>query len=434
MRGSVRWFAVLILGMWARAASADCYEFEFSQSPEASSTGSLTRQTWCYEQTNEEGVDRTLIYAAGGGPRPELSALVERDANGVIRRVAHGSLVRGKVTFHATSGFVINPMPVPLSENEAALLAKKVSVVEKAFGTAKSALRGKLAAAPQSFAKNKIAPGTLEEQLDDSLLPYGAYWWPYDTGELFAGPDSPLAKYDAYVEAKTGSNPQSVFWEQQNHSSTAVSWGGHCNGWAASALLYDEIEEPLWDPATGLTFTTSDINGLYAEASFCLDWAFYGERNNGWGDPADIYPDKFHKVLVYYIQELKKPVILDYFRSEWVDNNVIGGYRFDITEESSLPGGGTRYQVAATLYAHDYDHERNDSLGLATSRSFEYQYTLDVNADGEIIGGQWTGDDNPDFLWVPLSQKNCGRENPYVDPSILDELVTTLPKAVLPNQ
>ena len=44
-----------------------------------------------------------------------------------------------------------------------------------------------------------------------------------------------------------------------------------------------------------------------------------------------------------------------------------------------------------------------------------YEYTLDVDGQGKPIGGTWLSK-NPDFLWAPIAQKECGRENLVSNP------------------
>ena len=57
--------------------------------------------------------------------------------------------------------------------------------------------------------------------------------------------DTQLHLYDLYVEKLTGKNPNSREWEINNHSLENLSWGGHCNGWAAKSILYGFFDKAL---------------------------------------------------------------------------------------------------------------------------------------------------------------------------------------------
>src|SRR5262249_11654736 len=161
-------------------------------------------------------------------------------------------------------------------------------VATSAFQAEEIAVRQALEHTKAAKTIYKVAEGHFEDAVDDSVLPYGGYWWPYATLELSSGPYSPLGKYDAYVTATTGANPESADWESAHHSDTAVEWGGHCNGWAASSILHEEISQPLWDPNNEVVIYDNDVNGMFAEASFCVDAVYYGARNYGDGDLEDV--------------------------------------------------------------------------------------------------------------------------------------------------
>lgn len=64
------------------------------------------------------------------------------------------------------------------------------------------------------------------------------------------------------------------------------------------------------------------------------------------------------------------------------------------------------------------------------TRTDRYEYVLEVDAQGRVIGGEWVGDskrNHPDFLWLPLSHKDAstvGGKITYANvKSLLDESV-----------
>ena len=101
----------------------------------------------------------------------------------------------------------------------------------------------------------------------------------------------------------------------------------------------------------------------------------------------------------------------------------MSGYRFDIRK---VEGETNRYRVKAQLKNHYYDETRTNRTGPAPHNYRKYEYYLDTNDEGVITGGEWISN-NPDFLWVPLSQKKCGRENPNIDHSWVQKIIETLP-------
>ena len=54
------------------------------------------------------------------------------------------------------------------------------------------------------------------------------------------------------------------------------------------------------------------------------------------------------------------------------------------------------YTVETLPSRAETDSAKNDAL-----KSARYFYDLELNADGEIIGGEWYHNNHPDFLWTP---------------------------------
>ena len=105
--------------------------------------------------------------------------------------------------------------------------------------------------------------------------------WSYDLDEL-----SPFDKFALYEYLQGNTHPNPFYlpaWEILNHYSPAGgSWWGHCNGWAAAAILTNEPTQSLDVEAGGhaLTFTSADLKGLVTEAYYSQHSHFYGERYN----------------------------------------------------------------------------------------------------------------------------------------------------------
>lgn len=410
---------VLLLPAISLGIETACFDFE-KQSPERQPVDETDFETWCYF---EQSPSSTLVYRASHGElAPETSFRIQRDEDGKIRHFAHFSRNQGELEFYEQTPFLFNPFIAPLSRVEALRMARAARHLRwnTEMQDAVRELKFRYdTTRPRTIVKSRPWKEVEEIRLPVEKEPRDGYWWPHD-GVPLARPDfSPLRKYDRYVESLTGIDPKSRDWELQYHSLEHVPWGGHCNGWAASAILYPFFEKFLYSPSLDLLIRPSDIQGMRSETSFCVDWAFYGLRYRGPEDDiTDIHPDRFHKVMEYYIKHLQKPVIMDYFPHEKIDNNIASGYRFTYGE---LTDG--RVRVDAEIQMHGYSFSalvENDRPAKKYIKRLSYY--LDIDSTGYISGGEWISRDNPDFLWVPLAQSKCGRENPRMDHQYVERL------------
>lgn len=402
------------------ALATDCFEIK-QNSP--ASEPHMNTEKWCYESQTANGKNYQLIFNVDSDIKAELSFLVSPIEN----LVTHGSFKKGRLSYSKVHISDFNPLPVPVSSKG---LASRVSVQLRSEQEAqKSEVLAELFQQSQKLSVErsiyKVSEGVIADYLPEELYPFRGYWWPYQQTELAKGDHAPLRFYDNLIpNLYKNWQPKSMEWELNNHSLTHVAWGGHCNGWAASSILHTEPTQYLWDEYNDQVIYPVTIQGLLAENSFCVNLAFYGTRFNDSAkdDLQDIHADQFHKVLLYYIKKLQKPVAMDYFQDVPVDNHVISGYNMDIKKESE-----SRYVVTARLQIHGYEMFMNGFSGKAPIYERAYSYYLDVNANQEITGGEWISS-NPDFLWVPLSEADCGRENPHLKQKAIAQ-IRNLPEA-----
>ena len=86
-----------------------------------------------------------------------------------------------------------------------------------------------------------------------AIQPWSGWWWPAgNSGPTLFAPGGPLDKYDQYLAATSGQSPGTRAWEREELYVPGVAWAGHCNGFAAAALLEPEPTEPV--NVLGLTF------------------------------------------------------------------------------------------------------------------------------------------------------------------------------------
>lgn len=402
----------LTLSTLAEPEDMNCYPIEMN-SPARESDQENEVEVWCYQRlASPEGA--VFIFNADEDEiHDELSFILESDG-----RMTHSSLLNGKLTVHRLWSHHFNPFSVPLEE------PKHLQAIEldpekslRLLNSMNRSLRFYQQTPPQ-MADLTVSDGVKSVSVPESAKPWRGYWWPRKGHPLSSGPNSPLAKYDRYVEARTDSNPRAQAWENSNHGYRGVGWEGHCNGWVASAVLRPEPNRPQHDRLSGVTFSVSDQKGLLAVMDYCTSTAFFGDRYRGGGDDIkDIYPAEFHKVLVYYIEELGKPVSLDYKRGSSVDNHLISGYRMEI---DSI--GDNVYSVVARLTVHKYDTFRTNTPGIAPTYTRTYRYTLTTDNSGNPSGGSWRSG-NPDFLWVPLRVRDCNNNNPKVTENWIQSII-----------
>ncbi|MED5369485.1 MAG: helix-hairpin-helix domain-containing protein [Myxococcota bacterium] len=171
--------------------------------------------------------------------------------------------------------------------------------------------------------------------------------WSYELDEL-----SPMDKYALLMWADNtlpGNNPFYLSaWEILNsYNPAGGSWWGHCNGWAAAAILTDEPRDAVSVDLKGqsVEFTTADLKGLLTEAHYSTNSRFYGKRYYKEGDDiTDLSPAAFHKLITFYLKEQRIPLVFDTTASEAVWN--FPAYDASVVvQETTDPGMASRINV-----------------------------------------------------------------------------------------
>jgi competence ComEA-like helix-hairpin-helix protein len=158
--------------------------------------------------------------------------------------------------------------------------------------------------------------------------------WSYVVDELSPMDKFALVQYD---RGNTYPNPFLISgWEILNsYNPGGESWWGHCNGWAAAAILVneprEEVEVDLGDGK--VTFTTADQKGLITESHYSTRSQFYGARYNGDDDDvSDLTPKAFHQLVTFFIDEVGVPMVFDTTATEAVWNFPAYAYTLDVDE------------------------------------------------------------------------------------------------------
>ncbi|MBP9707841.1 MAG: hypothetical protein KBD78_09355 [Oligoflexales bacterium] len=286
--------------------------------------------------------------------------------------------------------------------------------------------------------------------------PYSGYWYP----ETNAGLDidvsgsglSPLAKWDRAFNTAGAA----VSWERTHHHSD-VSWAGHCNGFASSSQRHKEPDRSVM--RNGIEFTAKDVKALLAEVYMGTKYFFLGgsrceqvgtigsninnrHRSETLGACEDINPGTFHAALANWAGERKHPLIFDrsvnnevwnyplFFYSVTKKQEVSEGQALDILRQSNRDsytinkGAVYFYDINIVVGFANALNQEKILGGVPEKKGETYTYVLELNAEKEIIGGEWYGDSiskHPDFLWVALEpMQGSGtrfNSNPYVDPA-----------------
>jgi hypothetical protein len=255
-------------------------------------------------------------------------------------------------------------------------------------------------------------------------VPYSGHIWP-DTGGGVVGP---LQKYDRAFHQGRGRASSWEAWDAQSGRETFYQtrrygffggrvstvpisrvpyWHGHCNGWTAAAIRHPEPQ--LSVVRNGVTFTPADIKGLLAEVYVYSQYATLA------GESTLVEPAFLHVLISNYLGRQKYPIAMEATpgRERW--NYPI--YAYATSSASRGPGEvEVKMNIAYTHYANG-EADRNEHV----KRTMLFHYTLNLNEEGEIIGGNYYWDSaRIDLLWAPLpliqgGQKGNERGNPHIN-------------------
>jgi hypothetical protein len=214
------------------------------------------------------------------------------------------------------------------------------------------------------------------------------------------------------------------------------TWYGICHAWSPASEWEPEPKCPT--VKNGVIFRPRDIKALLSQVynDAYVDVVFLGarfdgpdypldlDRYNRFNDAArrDLGPGLFHIALTNIMGKHSQGFILDVTAGSEVWNQPVRGYEIiesslvNATEASITYYGTNSYpfntdmkHLAHTRTRVSWVVESNEDRELvATGRvdayttTVEYEYFLELDANHNIIGGEWLGNSNtehPDFLW-----------------------------------
>ena len=273
---------------------------------------------------------------------------------------------------------------------------------------------------------------------------------------------SPAEKYDLLM-ADENYTLTNAMWAQgefyYNQSGKVESWMGICNGWAQAAYSYPRPEKSVTlvnKNGVKIKFLPSDIKALGSllSANSKSNVRFVGNRCNDKSPKKDkrsgrvlspecfdTNPGTWHLATVHQIGVENRSFIMDNTYDYEVWNQPVYSYdyiyfnvknflsdddsrglesylnwkkarvsaeefeEFDIFRDVRQKKEETKYIVGVSMIVHyvvevSPTSKTTSSLQDDALSAVEYVYDLEVDKEGNILGGEWYSNMHPDFLWT----------------------------------
>lgn len=285
---------------------------------------------------------------------------------------------------------------------------------------------------------------------------------------------SPSEKYDILVGDKNFTLTQAMwatgrgYYEQYGK---VEFWMGICHGWAPAAYMLPRPKKSInvtaADGETEIKFYPSDLKALgsllyatgYTRTKFvgarCNVKKPKTDRNGRIQDQNcfDNNPGSWHMTVVSQIGRNQKPFVIDATYDIEVWNHPVVAYSYTYFNPNTMKEydsyekavvaiedfekdkfANYRSQDAASVVGvrmevkylvetmpttDETDNVKKDDFNYAY-----YTYDLELNAEGEIIGGEWYTNKHPDFMWTPYySEHAVSVLDEYIEGYISEDIV-----------
>lgn len=264
---------------------------------------------------------------------------------------------------------------------------------------------------------------------------------------------SPAEKYDLIVGDDEGHLSENNWQQGASYADNGhvEEWMGLCHGWAPASYREDRpirsIQVLAADGHTKVTFFPTDIKGLSS-----LLWAkaqvptrFIGSRCNERNPKRDEHgrivseecfdtdPGIWHLSIVNRLGRGGKSFVFDNTYDYEVWNQPVQSYHYTYFNPRTRKNADSIEQAKVSVESFPEDifakyraprkeglthivgvamdvvyvsetyptQESTDSVDDDRLVSVRYMYDLELNAKGEILGGEWYSNAHPDFLWTP---------------------------------
>lgn len=270
---------------------------------------------------------------------------------------------------------------------------------------------------------------------------------------------SPSEKYDLLIgvpgeerDSQSGYLTPLMWAEGQRYYDQfgrVESWMGLCHGWAPASFMAKRprriVQATAANESSQVRFYPSDLKGLSTLlwTSETVATTFIGGRCNAKKpklDPKtgriidsvcfDTNPGVWHLALINQIGQAKRSMVIDATYDYEVWNQPVYSYTYRYFNPQTGESTDTlakaaiaradfskdkfakyRSKETATIVGVEMDlsyvsesgadHQETDSPDEDVVQTVTYLYDLELNAEGEIIGGEWYHNAHPDFLWLP---------------------------------
>jgi hypothetical protein len=266
------------------------------------------------------------------------------------------------------------------------------------------------------------------------------YWYPNSEGGIARRPASnilsPIEKYDL---ATGDSKKQATNWEIEDAKRTAnISWSGHCNGLSAASTM---VKEPGHSVVyNGVDFTVDDIKALLIETWQGGGYIIGGrcnlkeigyDKNDRMleNECRDLNPATLHIILTNFLGIFKLPIIADIDNGNAVWNYPAVSYEVRYSQLGLRASTVNWWLLGVNKETYDYNFQAKSFAYYQTQVNFTggiskiYEYILELDWQGKIIGGEWfrgSKKDHPDFLWRHTEPTP---DNPYIDVATVYKLI-----------
>ncbi|MCO4792777.1 MAG: hypothetical protein KC493_03635 [Bacteriovoracaceae bacterium] len=325
--------------------------------------------------------------------------------------------------------------------------------------------QGKVLEGPWSDDYWPIYKGILGSRYADNMFAYKDDWQEardyvvdlspgsiYESGDPERIDDlSPSEKYDLLFGDKSFSLTESNWSEGKyyyDRNGDVETWMGICHGWAPASYMVkrpiNKVQVPAFDGEL-INFYPSDIKALssllWAKAKFPVK--FLGGRCNQ-NDPAvdedgiriqdqecfDINPGAWHMSVLNMIGIKNKSFVFDATYDYQVWNQPVISYELSYFNPNNMEARDSLKEAVIKIEDFDKDvfkkyrspdvrqvvgvfmnieygveveprQREKDSPKHDRSHGADYVYDLELDSDGNIIGGEWYNIYHPDFVWNP---------------------------------
>jgi hypothetical protein len=228
-------------------------------------------------------------------------------------------------------------------------------------------------------------------------------------------------------------------------SPSRPSWEGICDGWSGAALNHDEPTAKVLTNPDGIKipFGSSDIKALlswYYARKFADGNSQMGRRCRGGATSSykctnDLNAGAFHIVLANKVGLEGRSFIADIERLSQVWNHIPYNYQSTVLYSNLRPRatsapGTVRLMRIKTIVNYVWLLDKNSwnpVLGTEDQKlkARTYEYYLDMDRNGVIIGGDWISTQRPDFLW--LSRRASSFSGMFQQlPELLNDQITSI--------